>query len=87
MLPFFRTKLINFIMKNNGEISLDPNNWDEIRKLGYQSIDLMIEYLSNIEQNKVWKPIPPKAKEYFSSSIPLKPQSTNEIFTKICKQM
>ncbi len=40
----------------------------------------MIEYLSNIEQNKVWKPIPPKTKEYFSSSIPLKPQSTNEIF-------
>lgn len=67
-------------MENNGEISLDPNNWDEIRKLGYQSIDLMIEYLSNIEQNKVWKPIPPKTKEYFSSSIPLKPQSTNEIF-------
>ena len=40
-------------MKNNDEISLDPNNWDEIRKLGYRSIDLMIEYLSNIEQNKV----------------------------------
>ena len=46
------------IVKKQPEIGLDPENWDDIKTLGYQIIDDMVDYLKNIGGQKPWTPIP-----------------------------
>ena len=31
------------------EISLDPEDWDEMRSLGHRMVDDMVDYLTDIE--------------------------------------
>ncbi len=55
------------------EIGLDPANWEDIRTLGYHIIDDMVDYLKNVGEGNVWKPIPEKVKGGFKSAIPQQP--------------
>lgn len=62
------------------EASLDPKDWNQIRQLGHQMIDDMVDYLQTIGQRPVWTPIPDETKQSFSSDIPLLPGDINEVY-------
>jgi glutamate/tyrosine decarboxylase-like PLP-dependent enzyme len=65
------------------EETLDPKDWEELRTLGHQIIDDMVEYLKNIRKQPVWRPIPLKVKDSFKRSIPLEGQNIHSIYKEI----
>ncbi len=62
------------------EISLDPDDWNDIKTLGYQIIDDMVDYLKNVGDRKPWTPIPQQVKEEFKKCIPHQPSDIFEVY-------
>jgi glutamate/tyrosine decarboxylase-like PLP-dependent enzyme len=65
------------------EETLDPEDWEATRKLGYQIIDDMVEQLKNIREQPVWQPIPSEIKGRFQRSIPKEGQDIHSIYTEV----
>jgi hypothetical protein len=55
------------IIYESKEESLDPVNWQAMRKLGYKMIDEMMIYFENIRDKPVWNPIPDEIKTYYKT--------------------
>ena len=62
------------------EIGLDPTDWSDIKILGYQIIDDMIDYLKNVGERKVWTPIPRQVKDEFEKPVPSQPAGIFEVY-------
>jgi len=62
------------------EIGLDPANWDDIKTLGHQIIDDMVDYLKDIGNKPVWTPIPQQVKDEFKKPIPQQPADIFEVY-------
>ena len=60
------------------EIGLDPDDWNDIKTLGYLIIDDMVDYLKTVGERRVWTPIPESLKSEFKKPIPHQP---SDIFT------
>ncbi|MDG1277935.1 MAG: pyridoxal-dependent decarboxylase [Algoriphagus sp.] len=56
--------------KKHENQTLDPENWDEIRALGHQMIDDLVNYWQGIREEPTWKPIPEEIKSTFDTSVP-----------------
>ena len=66
------------------EISLDPLNWTEIRLLGNQIMNDMINYLRDIRNQPVWLPMPSTVRNAIAqASVPLKEQSPVEVYNEV----
>lgn len=66
-------------------ITLDPENWDEIRALGHQMIDDLVDYWKGIREEPIWKPIPEEIKASFDSPIPKTGQSPTQVYQEFKK--
>ena len=53
--------------------SLDPADWDELRRQGHRMLDDMLDYLEHIRDRPVWQPIPPEVRGSFSEPLPREP--------------
>ncbi|MBA4851561.1 bifunctional aminotransferase class I/II-fold pyridoxal phosphate-dependent enzyme/GNAT family N-acetyltransferase [Emticicia sp. BO119] len=62
------------------EETLDPNNWNEIRALGHQMIDDMIDYLQGLSNKPVWQQPTAEVKEILNRSLPKEGQPAEEIY-------
>ena len=62
------------------DLTLDPKDWDSMRKLAHQMVDDMMDYLQHIKEEPVWKKFPQKAKDYLQQPIPLQPESAEKIY-------
>jgi aromatic-L-amino-acid/L-tryptophan decarboxylase len=62
--------------------SLDPKDWSEVRKLGHQMVDDMMDFLESIGDQPVWKPIPSSVKKTYESSLPTDEGDINEIYNE-----
>lgn len=60
--------------------TLDPENWEHYQQLGYKMIDDIIDYLKNIEKEKVWQPIPEKTIEVYKTPIPQKGTTPENVY-------
>ncbi|HKP50306.1 MAG TPA: hypothetical protein VJU17_09855, partial [Gemmatimonadales bacterium] len=59
------------------EESLDPASpaaWSEFRALAHQMVDDMLDHLSTIRDQAVWRSPPPEVRSALSSSLPLEGQ-------------
>lgn len=65
------------------EETLDPKNWEEMRRLGHQIIDDMVEHLKNIREQPVWQPIPLEVKDSFRELLPKEGQKIETIYDEI----
>ncbi|HWC73066.1 MAG TPA: pyridoxal-dependent decarboxylase [Gemmatimonadales bacterium] len=55
------------------EISLDPadeRGWEELRLLGHQMVDEMLEFLRTARERPVWRPVPSEVRARLSGSVP-----------------
>jgi len=43
--------------------SLDPENWDEYRKLAHQMLDDSLDYLRDVRERPTWQPMPAEVKQ------------------------
>ena len=67
------------------EENLDPSNWEEMKKLGHQMIDEMMDYLQNIRNEPVWKPIPNEIKIEYNNPIPKEADNIGKVYDEFKK--
>lgn len=66
--------------KSKKDLTLDPENWDQMRELGHQMIDDLFDYWQSIRDQKIWKPIPAEVKDFLDQPIPESGQDPNEVY-------
>ena len=66
--------------KKHENQTLDPENWDEIRALGHQMIDDLVNYWQGIREKPTWKPIPEKVKSTFDTSVPKQGIAPSQVY-------
>ncbi len=49
---------------------LDPQDWDAFARQAHEALDLMIEHLRSLREQKVWQPIPDEIKARFEVPLP-----------------
>lgn len=62
------------------EETLDPEDWESMRTLGHHILDDMLNYLKTVRDRPVWQHAPQDVKAYFEGSLPLKPESPEEVY-------
>jgi aromatic-L-amino-acid/L-tryptophan decarboxylase len=50
----------------NQEETLDPNDWEEFRKLGHRMLDDTIDYLAMRREQPVWQAMPESVRTSFA---------------------
>jgi len=66
----------------SSEETLDPVDWESIRLLGHRMIDDMFDYMKNLRENPVWRPVPERAQLQFEKPLPLDPQPLEEVYNE-----
>lgn len=66
--------------KNHENQTLDPENWDEIRALGHQMIDDLVNYWQGIREEPTWKPIPQEVKSTFDTEVPKQGLEASQVY-------
>lgn len=70
------------VSPSEGEETLDPQDWHEMRHLGHRMVDDMIDYLAGVRDRPVWLPIPQKDKDNLNQPLPLEPQPVEEVYSE-----
>lgn len=53
--------------------TLDPENWDEMRKLAHHMVDDALTYLQTVRERPVWQPVPEAVAARFKEEAPHEP--------------
>ncbi|MGB8518249.1 MAG: cytochrome D ubiquinol oxidase subunit I, partial [Gallionella sp.] len=61
------------IAHNTQQDSLDPEDWDALRKQGHLMLDDMFDYLQHIRSRPVWQTIPDEIRAQFQQPLPHHP--------------
>jgi len=67
-------------LQSQSSETLDPQNWDDIRAQGHRMLDDMLDYVANIRERSVWKPIPDEVRARFHAKLPLEPSDLAEVY-------
>lgn len=62
------------------EEGLDPQDWTDIRQLGHQMLDDMMDYLENIGTRPVWTKPSDAARAHLQQPLPLTPTPLSDIY-------
>jgi len=62
------------------EETLDPQDWQSLRRLGHRMVDDMFDYLQDVRRRPVWQPIPPGVKSGLKKPLPQEPRPAEEIY-------
>jgi glutamate/tyrosine decarboxylase-like PLP-dependent enzyme len=69
------------------EETLDPDDWEAMRKLGHRMIDDILDYLESVRERPVWQHAPDQVKAHFSSPVPVKPQLPEEVYEEFVEKV
>src|SRR2546428_9544735 len=62
------------------EESLDPRDWDGMRRLGHRMVDDAMDYLERVRERPVWRPVPESAKQALRRPLPVDGQDAAEVY-------
>jgi len=57
---------------------LDPGDWSETRAQAHRMLDDILDYVEDIRERPVWRPIPPEAREAMRAPLPVAPSELAE---------
>lgn len=66
--------------KAHTDESLDPEDWEALRRLGLLMVNDMITFLKTVHERPAWQPMPEEIRATFKQPLPVEPQSPNEIY-------
>ncbi len=72
--------MLNFRDILSKEENLDPQDWDQMKQLGYQMVDDMMDYLRTISDRPVWTPPSETAKTELQRGLPESAESIGQIY-------
>lgn len=64
----------------NHEYTLDPDKWDDLRLLGHQMVEDMMDYLQNVSDRPVWTKTPDETKKLAMEVLPREGRPVEEIY-------
>jgi len=64
------------------EESLDPRDWDELKKLGNVMVNDMVNFLQTIREQPVWTKPPQSAKNSFKTPLPYSPMELGDVYNE-----
>jgi glutamate/tyrosine decarboxylase-like PLP-dependent enzyme/glutathione synthase/RimK-type ligase-like ATP-grasp enzyme len=60
--------------------NLDPSDWPAFRALAHEMLDDMLDYVRDIRQRPVWRPIPEETRAHFrNGAVPLAPSPLADV--------
>ncbi|MFS8114792.1 pyridoxal-dependent decarboxylase [Rhizobium jaguaris] len=59
--------------------SLDPDDWQTLRKQGHQMLDDMLDHLETLSEKPVWQPAPSSARALFDAPLPVEATDLAEV--------
>ncbi len=62
------------------EETLDPDDWDAMRRLGHRMVDDIMTYLQTVRSRPVWQPIPDRIRDELRRPLPDKPQGAEQVY-------
>jgi aromatic-L-amino-acid decarboxylase len=62
------------------EETLDPEDWEVMRKLGHKMVDGMLDYMRTVRKRPAWQRVPEEVKSRFNRPLPRDPQRPEEIY-------
>ncbi len=69
------------------EETLDPDDWESMRKLGHRMLDDMVDYLKTIRDRPVWQNIPEPVKSEFTALVPLNSEQPEEVYREFLEKV
>jgi glutamate/tyrosine decarboxylase-like PLP-dependent enzyme len=60
--------------------TLDPEDWDDMRQLGHQMVDDMLDYLRTVRERPVWQEPPAQVRARFTEPLPREPQGAEAAY-------
>jgi aromatic-L-amino-acid/L-tryptophan decarboxylase len=71
--------------RDSNGITLDPENWTELRALGHRMLDDMIDYIEHVRERPVWQPLPQEAREHFRTKLPHQPTNLEDVYQEFSR--
>jgi aromatic-L-amino-acid/L-tryptophan decarboxylase len=62
------------------QLTLDPDDWDALRKLGHRMVDDMLEHMAALRQQPAWQPVPLSVQANLEQPLPMKPEPVEEVY-------
>ena len=69
------------------ELTLDPQDWGELRDLGHRMVDDMLEWLRTVRERPAWQPMPPDARAAFDAPAPRRPAGAEAAYRAFVEQV
>jgi glutamate/tyrosine decarboxylase-like PLP-dependent enzyme len=65
--------------------TLDPHDWEELRTQGHRMLDDMIDYVADIRDRPVWRPIPDEVRARFRRELPRQASDLGEVYSEFAE--
>jgi len=62
------------------ERTLDPDDWDDLRRLGHRMLDDMIDHLASLRERPAWQPMPERVRGSFEGDVPRAPEGADAAY-------
>ena len=69
------------------EISLDPQDWDAMRRLGHRMVDDLMTYLETVRARPAWQRMPDADKARFQEPLPRTGQAPEAIYQEFVERI
>lgn len=65
------------------EHSLDPENWEEFRRLGHDVFDDLVDYLQSVGDRPVWQPLPDATLALSKEPLPREGRGDDAVYAEV----
>ncbi len=62
------------------QLTLDPEDWEGLRKLGHRMVDDMLEHMATLRQQPAWQSVPKSVQANLEQPMPMKPEPAEEVY-------
>jgi len=67
--------------------TLDPQDWEEFRKLGHRMLDDTIDYLASRREQPVWQPMPDSVRDSFRAPLPTEGEGSDRTYSEFLEKI
>ncbi len=61
-------------------VDLDPEDWEQMRRLGHRMVDDIVADLQTIRERPVWQPVPAAVRDRLRSPLPIGPMGPDAVY-------
>jgi aromatic-L-amino-acid/L-tryptophan decarboxylase len=62
------------------QLTLDPENWNELRELGHRMLDDIFLHLETLRDQPAWQPLPESVRQAIHEPLPMLPQGEEKTY-------